>query len=161
MSQVSEELVARELMAKADALCKREALRLTPTRRRVLELIVHSPGGAKAYDLLDALASENSSARPPTVYRAIDFLLNHGLIHRIESLSAYVRCTCPEHVQAYQLLICEVCGYVQELHEEHIDQRLDAAAAKQGFFVEKKTIEVHGRCQDCQPDTPISESVHV
>lgn len=156
MSQVPD-----ELMAKADAFCQREGLRLTPTRRRVLELIVQSPGGAKAYDLLDRLALENSSARPPTVYRAIDFLLSNGLIHRIESLNAYVRCTCPEHVQAYQLLICEICGYVQELHEDLIDQRLDAAAAKQGFSVEKKTIEVHGRCQDCQPDKHLREPAHV
>ncbi len=156
MSQVPE-----ELMAKADALCQREGLRLTPTRRRVLEMIVHSPGGAKAYDLLDTLAKEHSAARPPTVYRAIDFLLSNGLIHRIESLNAYVRCTCPEHVQAYQLLICEICGNVQELHEELIDQRLDAAAAKQGFSVEKKTIEVHGRCQDCQQNTRLLEPAHV
>lgn len=153
--------VAKELMVKADALCQREGLRLTPTRRRVLELIVYSPGGTKAYDLLDTLAKENSSARPPTVYRALDFLLSNGLIHRIESLNAYVRCTCPEHVKAYQLLICEICGYVQELHEELIDQRLDAAAEKQGFSVIKKTIEVHGRCQDCQPDKHLLEPAHV
>lgn len=156
MSQVPE-----ALMTQADALCQREGLRLTPTRRRVLEMIVHSPGGAKAYDLLDALTAENASARPPTVYRAIDFLLSNGLIHRIESLNAYVRCTCPEHAQAYQLLICQVCGNVQELHEELIDQRLDAAAAKQGFSVEKKTIEVHGRCQDCQPEKHLREPAHV
>ncbi len=156
MSQVPE-----KLMAKADEFCQREGLRLTPTRRRVLEMIVNSPGGAKAYDLLDTLAKEHSAARPPTVYRAIDFLLNNGLIHRIESLNAYVRCTCPEHVQAYQLLICGICGNVQELHEELIDQRLDAAAAKQGFSVDKKTIEVHGRCQDCQQNTRLLEPAHV
>ncbi|SFX50838.1 transcriptional repressor [Marinospirillum alkaliphilum] len=138
-----------KLMAEADTLCLRKGLRLTPTRRRVLELIVHSPGGAKAYDLLDALTAENPSARPPTIYRAIDFLLSNGLIHRIESLNAYVSCACPEHAQAYQLLICKDCGKVQELHEESLDHQLDAAAARQGFYVEKKTIEVHGLCQQC------------
>ncbi|WP_114418826.1 transcriptional repressor [Marinospirillum perlucidum] len=138
------------LMAEADHLCHRRGLRLTPTRRRVLELIVESPGGAKAYDLLDALTAENPSARPPTIYRAIDFLLNNGLIHRIESLNAYVSCTCPEHAQAYQLLICQDCGQVQELHEQTLDERLETAAQNQGFKVIRKTIEVQGICHTCQ-----------
>ncbi|MBE0505803.1 MAG: transcriptional repressor [Marinospirillum sp.] len=138
-----------KLMAEADALCFRKGLRLTPTRRRVLELIVQSSGGAKAYDLLDALTTENASARPPTIYRAIDFLMSNGLIHRIESLNAYVSCACPEHAQAYQLLICEQCGEVQELHEEALDQQLEQAAAQQGFLIHKKNIEVHGLCRQC------------
>lgn len=142
-----------QLLAEADALCQRKGLRLTPTRRRVLELILRSPGGAKAYDLLDALTAENASARPPTIYRAIDFLLGNGFIHRIESLNAYVSCACPEHAQAYQLLICQQCGQVQELHEESLDHQLDAAAARHGFKVQKKTIEVHGQCQTCQNPT--------
>lgn len=150
-----------ELMAKADTLCHNQGLRLTPLRRRVLELIVNSPGGAKAYDLLDLLAAEQASARPPTIYRALEFLLNHGLIHRIESLNSYVRCACPEDVQAYQLLICEACGFVQEIHEDLIDQRLDLAAKKQGFSVIKKTIEVHGRCQECQPTNFEEEAAYV
>jgi Fur family zinc uptake transcriptional regulator len=141
---------ADKLMSEADALCLRKGLRLTPTRRRVLELIVQSPGGAKAYDLLDALTAENPSARPPTIYRAIDFLLSNGLVHRIESLNAYVSCTCPEHVQAYQLLICKSCGDVQELHEENLDSQLETAARGQGFQVLRKTIEVHGICHICQ-----------
>ncbi|SFB88995.1 Fur family transcriptional regulator, zinc uptake regulator [Marinospirillum celere] len=141
---------AEHLMAEADELCLRKGLRLTPTRRRVLELIVDSPGGAKAYDLLDALTAENPSARPPTIYRAIDFLLSNGLIHRIESLNAYVSCTCPEHAQAYQLLICKTCGRVQELHEEDLDSQLETAAKRQGFKVHRKTIEVHGICHTCQ-----------
>ncbi len=143
-------LNADQLMAEADDLCQRKGLRLTPTRRRVLELIVNSPGGAKAYDLLDALTAENASARPPTIYRAIDFLMSHGLIHRIESLNAYVSCTCPEHAQAYQLLICKTCGLVQELHEESLDQQLTAAAQREGFTAQHKTIEVHGLCKACQ-----------
>ncbi|MDR9468253.1 transcriptional repressor [Marinospirillum sp.] len=144
---------ADKLMSEADALCLRKGLRLTPTRRRVLELIVQSPGGAKAYDLLDALTAENPSARPPTIYRAIDFLLSNGLIHRIESLNAYVSCTCPEHAQAYQLLICKNCGDVQELHEENLDSQLETAAWDQGFQVLRKTIEVHGICHTCQQET--------
>ncbi|WP_404418922.1 transcriptional repressor [Marinospirillum sp.] len=144
---------ADKLMSEADALCLRKGLRLTPTRRRVLELIVQSPGGAKAYDLLDALTAENPSARPPTIYRAIDFLLSNGLIHRIESLNAYVSCTCPEHAQAYQLLICKNCGDVQELHEENLDSQLETAARDQGFQVLRKTIEVHGICHTCQQET--------
>ena len=146
---------AEKLMSEADALCARKGLRLTPTRRRVLELIVQSPGGAKAYDLLDALTAENPSARPPTIYRAIDFLLSNGLIHRIESLNAYVSCTCPEHSQAYQLLICKTCGDVQELHEESLDAQLEKAAQHQGFQVLRKTIEVHGLCHTCQQESTV------
>lgn len=148
-------LEADNLMAEADALCLRKGLRLTPTRRRVLELIVQSPGGAKAYDLLDALTAENPSARPPTIYRAIDFLISNGLIHRIESLNAYVSCTCPEHAQAYQLLICKTCGCVQELHEEALDAQLEAAAQREGFQIKRKTIEVHGVCHTCQQEAAV------
>lgn len=144
---------ANQLMLEADALCLRKGLRLTPTRRRVLELIVERPGGAKAYDLLDALTAENPSARPPTIYRAIDFLLSNGLIHRIESLNAYVSCACPEHAQAYQLLICKSCGEVQELHEEQLDAQLEAAAEREGFQIMTKTIELHGHCRACQSET--------
>ncbi|MFK7160799.1 transcriptional repressor [Marinospirillum sp. MEB164] len=150
--------LTHDILAQADALCARKGVRLTPTRRRVLEMIAQSQGGAKAYDLLDSLTAENASARPPTIYRAIDFLMSHGLIHRIESLNAYVSCICPEHHQAYQLLICRQCGEVIELHEESLDTQLNEAARLQGFCVEKKTIEVHGLCQNCQTGQPAAET---
>ena len=139
----------QDQLALAESLCQKKGLRLTSGRRRVLELILSSPGGVKAYDLLDQLTADNPSARPPTIYRAIDFLLANRLIHRIESLNAYVGCSCPDHHQAFQLLICRACGQVAELHEQPIDESLNLAAKQAGFIIEKKHIEIHGLCRNC------------
>lgn len=138
------------LIQQAEQLCQTSGLRLTPTRKRVLELIADMPGGAKAYDILDLLTRENPSARPPTIYRALDFLMAHGFIHRIESLNAYVSCSCPHHVQAFQLLICDECGDVQEVHDHSINIHLDRVAEDFGFATRRKTIELHGLCNACQ-----------
>lgn len=140
------------LIQQAEQLCQTSGLRLTPTRRRVLELIAAMPGGAKAYDILDLLTRENPSARPPTIYRALDFLMAHGFIHRIESLNAYVSCSCPHHVQAFQLLICDECGDVQEVHDQSINTHLDRVAKDFGFAARRKTIELHGLCSACQQE---------
>lgn len=140
------------LIQQAEQLCQTSGLRLTPTRKRVLELIVGMPGGAKAYDILDLLTRENPSARPPTIYRALDFLMAHGFIHRIESLNAYVSCSCPHHVQAFQLLICDECGDVQEVHDHSINTHLDRVAKDFGFATQRKTIELHGLCKACQQE---------
>ena len=90
----------------AEKTCKERGLRLTPIRRRVLELVWASHEPVKAYDILDILRSERDSAAPPTVYRALEFLLGEGLVHKIESLNAYVGCGEPGHADAGQFLIC-------------------------------------------------------
>lgn len=140
---------SRQLLERAERQCQDKGVRFTPIRRRVLALVADSPGGLKAYDLLDRLALEHAAARPPTVYRALDFLIEQGLVHRIESLNAYVACPCPEHTHGFQLLICRHCGRVEELHLDDVDAQLAGRAQELGFRVERQTIELLGSCGDC------------
>ncbi|MEQ4538784.1 MAG: transcriptional repressor [Billgrantia sp.] len=140
---------ATALLAQAERQCQLRGVRFTPIRRRVLEMIAATSGGLKAYELLDRLAIEHASARPPTVYRALDFLIEQGLVHRIESLNAYVACPCPEHAHGFQLLICRHCGRVEELHLDDVNAQLSARARELGFRVERQTIELLGSCDLC------------
>lgn len=137
-------------LAAAEQRCTREAAALTPLRRRVLELVWQSHGPVRAYDLLDRLRAERRGAAPPTVYRALDFLLAHGLIHRIESLNAYVGCSDPDHKHGGQFLICRGCGTVAELDDDGIARAVAERARALGFAVERQTVEVMGLCPRCE-----------
>lgn len=139
------------LIQQAANQCQSRGVRFTPIRRKVLNLIAQSGGGLKAYDLLDQLSAEHTAARPPTVYRALEFLIEQGLVHRIESQNAYVACACPEHAHGFQLLICRCCGLVEELHLDDIGAQLATKAADKGFKVERQTIELQGLCAHCPP----------
>ncbi|OHV11925.1 Fur family transcriptional regulator [Kushneria phosphatilytica] len=134
----------------AEQRCQDNGSRFTPIRRRVFEMISDSPGGLKAYELLDRLSNEHASARPPTVYRALDFLSEQGLIHRIESRNAYIACPCPEHARGFQLMICRHCGRVEELHEHEVVNLLEQIAARHDFRIERQTIELSGLCHECR-----------
>ncbi|RCV87441.1 transcriptional repressor [Billgrantia montanilacus] len=140
---------SNSLLRQAERQCERHGARFTPIRRRVLEMIAGASGGLKAYDLLDRLAVEHAAARPPTIYRALDFLIEQGLVHRIESLNAYVACPCPEHAHGFQLLICRHCGRVEELHLDDVNNQLNTQARQLGFRVERQTIELLGSCDVC------------
>lgn len=137
-------------LAEAARICARRGVRLTPLRRRVLELLWDSHAPAGAYDLLRRLAKETARSAPPTVYRALDFLLAQGLIHRIESLNAYVGCVHPDEFHGGQFLICGDCGAAAEVHDPRVDAAIARRAESLGFSVGRKTVEVRGRCQPCQ-----------
>jgi Fur family zinc uptake transcriptional regulator len=134
----------------AESACHRQGHRLTKMRRRVLELVWGSHEPVKAYDLLELLRGENKRAAPPTVYRALDFLQQQGLVHRIESRNAYVGCGCPGHEGAGQLLICRACGQVAELDDKDIIDLIARKSARLGFEISRQTIEVEGRCAGCR-----------
>lgn len=134
----------------AEAECRRRGARLTDVRRRVLELVWQSHAPVGAYALLETLGREGFCAAPPTVYRALDFLLAHGLIHRIERLNAFAGCTRPGVPHAGQFLLCEDCGIAAELDDPAIDAAIAAAAARLGFAVTRQTVEVDGLCPECQ-----------
>ncbi len=137
-------------VAAAEAECRRRGARLTDVRRRVLELVWsnHQPVGA--YAVLEALAREGFCAAPPTVYRALDFLLAHGLVHRIERLNAFVGCSHPGTPHAGQFLLCNKCGAAAELDDPAIDAALAAAAARLGFLASRQTVEIEGLCPACR-----------
>lgn len=139
-----------DALAQAEHQCRQRGVRLTPIRRRVLELIWNGHAPVKAYDLLDRLRAERRSAAPPTVYRALDFLLEEGLIHRIESLNAYIGCGSPAHPHVGQFLICEHCHAVAELDDNDVHRVLSGKAGELGFQVSSQTIEINGLCPLCR-----------
>jgi len=111
-----------QVIEEVEQRCARDQLRLTPTRKRVLELVLEADGPVKAYDLLDRLKAEQPNAAPPTVYRALDFLLEHHFIHRLETLNAFVSCFHPRHRHHGQFLICDRCGSVTEVPERGLSE---------------------------------------
>ncbi len=138
-----------EALAAAEDICARQGVKLTELRRRVLELIWNRHEPVRAYDLLDQLRLERRSAAPPTIYRALDFLLDAGLIHRIESLNAYVGCGGPASSHGGQFMICTQCGRVAEIDDAEISRRVAERAAHLGFVVHRQTIEIMGLCAPC------------
>ncbi len=139
-----------EALSAAEALCAQRGVRLTELRRRVFELVWSSHAPVGAYDLLSRLAREREGAAPPTVYRALDFLKEHGLIHRIESLNAFVGCRTPGQAHAGQFLICSECGMAAEIDDSRVNAAIDRRAKEIGFAVHSKTIEVEGLCPPCR-----------
>jgi len=135
---------------RAATLCAKRGARLTDLRRDVLALVWegHEPVGA--YHVLDALRRKHPGAAPPTVYRALEFLSEQGLIHRIESLNAYVGCDRPDQRHVSQFLICERCNATAELDDPAITAAVARRAGDLGFAVARQTIEVRGLCPRCR-----------
>ena len=138
-----------DALSRAEGVCRERGVRLTPLRRRVLELVWGSHRAVKAYDLLAALGDAVGAAKPPTVYRALEFLMAQGLVHRIDSLNAFVGCPQPNHRHSAQFLICGGCGEVSEMNAVGIDRAVADEAAESGFALSRAIIEVHGTCPRC------------
>ena len=138
-------------LSTAETLCEQRGLRLTALRKRVLELIWTSHKPLGAYDILGVLSEiDGRRAAPPTVYRALDFLQEHGLAHRIASLNAFVGCNHPGEAHPGQFLICRNCHAAVELQQESIDAALKASADNIGFSIEGQTVEITGLCAHCR-----------
>lgn len=139
-----------DALAEAERICLARGERLTPLRRRVLELVWLSHRPVKAYDLLEALSRERKRAAPPTVYRALEFLRDAGLVHRLESLNAFLGCAKPSQRHSAQFLICEGCGAVAEMDDATLTAKIAANAKRLGFTVADEKIEVKGQCRACR-----------
>jgi len=138
-------------LAMAEQMCAAHGARLTDLRREVLELILAADGPLTAYALLDQL-QQTRRAAPPTIYRALDFLMEQGLIHKLERLNAFLACVESDprsHNHAAQFLICRVCHSARELEDEAISHAVDHAAEAIGFRPEHTTIEIEGVCASC------------
>lgn len=133
----------------AEARCAASGERLTPPRRRVLELLLQAGEAMKAYDLIARYGLDGVAAKPPTVYRALDFLEKNGLAHRIASISAYVACSVGDRAHAAAFLICDCCGATAEVTPPE-GEALRRAAEAAGYSLERTTIEGHGRCPACR-----------
>lgn len=135
-------------------LCRQRNQRLTPIRELVLRLIWQSHKPLGAYELLPALADAGFNSAPPTVYRALEFLQNQGLVHRIASLNAFIGCPHPGQPHEGCFLICRICNSTAELESAPVQRAIHASAAHLGFAIEHETVEVVGLCPNCQrPET--------
>ncbi|NBB83522.1 MAG: transcriptional repressor [Alphaproteobacteria bacterium] len=139
-----------DALARAEALCAARGTRLTPIRRKVLELVWrgHRPRGA--YDILDDLGRDGRRPAPLTVYRALDFLLEQGLVHRLESLNAFVGCPHPGAGHPSQFLVCERCGTATERADPTVAAAIAASADAVGFTVDRQVVEIRGVCPNCR-----------
>lgn len=148
---------ASAFVTAVEAACQERGLRLTPIRARVLGLVAEAGKPVKAYDLLEQIRPGNSSdsegagaAAPPTVYRALDFLLANGFIHKLESVNAFVACHHPSTAQhSVPFLICDHCHSAVELEDKAVVAALDERARALGFVPQAQTLEVHGLCARC------------
>lgn len=140
-------------LAAAEARCAEQSLRLTPVRRKVLELLLQSHRALGAYAILDLLREEGFGSQPPVAYRALDFLTENGFAHKIERLNAFVACShsSSEHTPAF--MICRLCNAVAET-ETASSGALNAAADATGFRIEKTVVEAEGICPACAESAP-------
>ncbi|MBY7899117.1 zinc uptake transcriptional repressor Zur [Vibrio fluvialis] len=139
-----------KLTKQIEEICAARGVRLTSQRKRVFELICASKKASSAYELLEDLKQSEPQAKPPTVYRALDFLMEQGFIHRVESTNSFISCcSCNAHKHFSQLLICDQCGNVIELQDDSLIALLADNAEKHGFKIVNHVIESHGICQSC------------
>lgn len=142
---------------RAENLAAERKIRLTPLRRRVLELLSESDTAMGAYDLLPALQAEGLGSQPVVAYRALDFLIEHGLAHRIEGVNAFVACSHPSESHTPAFLVCRLCRSVAEDCVADADPALEKAAKSRGFSIEKRVVEVIGLCADCRETNAIHQ----
>ena len=137
-------------LRQAEVHCARYGLKLTPVRRRALEILLQEHRALGAYDLLAHLANEGLGSQPPVAYRALDFLVKAGFAHKIEAINAYIACTRADKSHTPAFLICRACNAVAEAQTTADSGRLGAAARDMGFAIERTVVEAQGLCPDCQ-----------
>ena len=141
---------ASDALSRAEAVIAAKGLRLTPERRRTLEILLEQHRALGAYDVLTRLAAEGYGNQPPVAYRALDFLEEQGLAHRIRRLNAFTASMHPGEAHAPAFLICNGCNTVAEAPAAPVLAALQAAAAHTGFVIERSNIEASGLCPRCQ-----------
>ena len=147
-----------QIIAEAAAACAKRGLRLTDQRREVLSILAEAPKPLGAYDILSIMTDRgHRKLAPVTVYRALDFLLEADLIHRLESRNAFV--LCPHHHDKSELvvfLICDACGRVEEATSETVRAGLADIAKQHQFALRGQVVEMEGRCTDCSPASMVA-----
>ncbi len=133
----------------ADSVCHEQGQNLTPIRKKILELVWQSHKPVKAYDLLKMLDKDDGANAPPTVYRALDFLVSQKLVHKIESLNAFIGCPHPGSHDQCQFFVCRSCDNVTEMCHDELSQTLVASCASKGYQMESLILEIYGQCPKC------------
>ncbi|MFD1882828.1 Fur family transcriptional regulator [Paracoccus pacificus] len=140
---------AADTLARAEAIARDHGARMTPVRRRVLQILLESHSAMGAYEILDRLGAEGFGNQPPVAYRALDFLVEQGLVHRIQRLNAFTACLCPGESHSPMFLICRACNRVAESSSGPFRDALAASAMAIGFQIERTTVEAVGLCPAC------------
>ncbi len=139
-----------EALARAEALAAARGIKLTPVRRRTLEILLEAHRALGAYDVLDRLGDEGFGRQPPVAYRALDFLVENGLAHRIQRLNAFAACLHPGEAHQPVFLICRSCNALAEASGAEVLDAVQRAAADVGFRVERASVEALGLCPACE-----------
>lgn len=143
-----------DALSAAEARCSEDGLRFTPQRRKVLEILLQEHRALGAYAILDKLREDGFGSQPPVAYRALDFLVEHGLAHKIERLNAFIACAHPGENHAPAFMICRLCETVAEAQSGPARGALGAAARATGFRIERTVVEAEGVCPTCAEKSP-------
>lgn len=133
-----------------EAICRTRGGRLTRQRRAVLAKLLDAKRPMTAYEILDVLRPDDPAATPASVYRSLDFLLQHGVAHRLETTRSFVACEHPDHAHAVQFLICRRCGTVVETEDKRVESATVRLSQSLGFALDQRTVELTGTCATCQ-----------
>ena len=137
-------------LAQADKVVSERGLRMTPVRRRTLEILLERHGAMGAYEVLERLSEDGFGHQPPVAYRALEFLVDAGLVHRIRRINAFAACLHPGEDHHAAFLICRGCNAVAEIPAARLRAMMDAGAAETGFTIERVSLEAAGLCPDCR-----------
>ncbi len=148
-SEHDHETCSGGVLAQAGALAASRGLRLTPVRRRTLEILLESHRAMGAYEVLERLSADGFAKQPPVAYRALEFLVENGLAHRIRRLNAFAACMHPGERHSPVFLICKSCDHIAEAQGAHVATALEAAATPAGFSIERTNVEALGLCPAC------------
>jgi Fur family zinc uptake transcriptional regulator len=145
-----------DAIKEVEKACAERGLRLTPLRADVLRLVAESTRPVKAYDVLERIRESKAISAPPTVYRALDFLLDNGFIHKLGSMNAFVACRTPRTIHTGAFMICDNCHAAIEVTDEHVGHVLGSRARAMGFALHARTqtLEIHGLCEACSTARP-------
>jgi len=139
------------LIAEVEQVCRERGFRLTPLRADVLQLVAESARPVRAYEVLERIRESKAITAPPTVYRSLDFLLDNGFIHKLESINAFAACQSPRRPHIGTFLICDRCQATTEVIDELLQHLLNIKSRAMGFALDARsqTLEVHGSCEGC------------
>lgn len=146
------DILKADILKEAERYCEEHGFRYTDPRRDVLATVAASERPCGAYDILERMG-EGADKKPKatTVYRAIEFWQQHGFVHKIESLNAFVTCHAGHNHAGSQFTVCEGCGGVKEIHLCHLPPDLQKIIERSGFMMQRWNTEIHGLCHQCRP----------
>ena len=147
---VKDKKAIKDSITQVFEICKENNIAFTEIRKNIYEIIIKHKKPIKAYEILDQFRNiSGKTSHPPTVYRAIEFLIDNGFVHKLSSINSLVGCFHPKiHKECY-FLICKKCNIYQECCDNDLAKNIFKTAKKNDFIVSNTTLEIEGHCQDC------------